>query len=61
MFGPNYLLIFIVAWSIFLVPPAAFLVPPAAVLIGMIWWAARTHARAKADVPRKLPGDNGRI
>jgi hypothetical protein len=38
-FGQNYLLVFVVGWSIFLIPPAA-------VLVGMIWWAVLRRSQS---------------
>lgn len=36
-FGQNYLLVFVVAWSLFLILPVG-------VLVGMIWWAVRRRS-----------------
>lgn len=43
--------------SVIAIAFSIFLIPPAAVLIGMIWWAVRTHSRAKADAAKARLGE----
>jgi cbb3-type cytochrome oxidase subunit 3 len=50
IFSEDYGMVFVVAFLIFLIPPAV-------VLIGMIWWAVRTHSRAKADAAKERHGE----